>query len=145
MAQGLDTSILAKRREFAIAAAEALFDKPAAAPEFEPDDVDSAQAAVRCFERCFASLPGTITAVLEGAKSGAESLSGDRLQGLSEIIQNADDAGATNVRVLLQPDALFIAHNGRRFYLRDVHALAAPWITSHLFPCSITSWPSVST
>ncbi|SRR5579885_2213003 len=129
MAQGLDTSILAKRRD-AIAAAEVLFDNPDAVPEFEPDDVDTAQAAVRCFERRFASLPGTITAVLERAKSGAESLSGNRLQGLSEIIQNADDAGATNVRVLLQPDALFIAHNGCPFCLRDVHALATPWITT---------------
>lgn len=57
-------------------------------------------------------------------------LSGNRLQGLSEIVQNAGDAGATEVRFLLQPDALLIAHNARPVRLRDVLALATPWVTT---------------
>ena len=126
----LDTSLFTMRLASAKAAAEAVFNNPDGEPEFEPDDVASARAAVDCLERLFASVPGTFTALLEGARSGAEMLSGSRLQGLSEIVQNADDVGATEVRFLLQPDALLIAHNGRSVRLRDVHALATPWITT---------------
>src|SRR5260221_5908209 len=127
---GLDTPGVIKRIGLATEAAEAVFNNPDAEPEFEPDDVVSARAAVGCFERLFTSVPGTFAALLEGAKEGAEMLSGDRLQGLSEIIQNADDVGATEVHFLLQPDALLIAHNGRPVRLRDVHALATPWVTT---------------
>ena len=125
-----DTSVIAKRMALAAAAAEAIFNNPDVEPAFEPDDVASAQVAVKQLESLFASAPGTFTALLEGARSGAEVLSGNRLQGLSEIVQNADDVGATEVRFLLQPDALLIAHNGHPVNLRDVHALATPWITT---------------
>jgi len=129
-APGLDTSVIAKRMALAAAAAEAVFNHPDVEPEFEPDDVASARAAVERLESLFTSAPGTFTALLEGARSGAEVLSGNRLQGLSEIVQNADDAGATEVHFLLQPDALLIAHNGCPVSLRDVHALATPWVTT---------------
>ncbi len=127
---GLDTSVITTRMALAVAAAEAVFNNPDVEPEFEPDDVASARAAVEGLESLFASLPGTFTALLESARRGAEMLSGNRLQGLSEIVQNADDAGATEVHFLLQPDALLIAHNGCPVRLRDVHALATPWITT---------------
>lgn len=127
---GLSTSVIAKRMKLAAEAAEAVFNNPDVEPEFEPDDVASARAAVERLESLFASVPGTFTALLEGARRGAEMLSGNRLQGLSEIVQNADDAGATEVHFLLQPDALLIAHNGRPVSLRDVHALATPWVTT---------------
>ena len=110
--------------------AKAVFDNPNVEPEFEPDDVASTRAAVERLESRFASVPGTFTALLEGARDGAELLSGDRLQGLSEIIQNADDVGATEVHFLLQPDALLIAHDGRPVRLRDVLALATSWVTT---------------
>jgi hypothetical protein len=127
---GSDTSVNAKRMALAALAAEAVFNNPDVEPEFEPDDVASARAAVERLESLFTSASGTFTALLEGARSGAEVLSGNRLQGLSEIVQNADDAGATEVHFLLQPDALLIAHNGRPVRLRDVHALATPWVTT---------------
>jgi hypothetical protein len=127
---GFDTSVIAKRMDLATAAAEAVFNYPDAEPEFEPDDVASARTAVERLESLFASAPGTFTAILEGARNGAEVLSGNRLQGLSEIVQNADDAGANEVSFLLQPDALLIAHNGRPVSLRDVLALATPWVTT---------------
>src|SRR5260370_3594592 len=123
----LESSLITNRVALASAAARAVFNNPDGEPEFEPDDVASARAAVECLESLFASVPGTFTAVLEGARSGAEMLSGDRLQGLSEIVQNADEARATEVHISLQPDALLIAHNGRPVSLRDVHALATPW------------------
>lgn len=127
---GLNISVITERMALAAAAAEAVFNNPDAEPEFEPDDVASARVAVERLESLFASAPGTFTAILEGARGGAELLSGDRLQGLTEIIQNADDAGATEVHFLLQPDALLIVHNGHPVSLRDVHALATPWITT---------------
>jgi hypothetical protein len=127
---GLDTSPLAKRLALASTAARAVFNSPDVEPAFEPDDVDTARAAVECLESLFASVPGTFTALLEGSRSGAEMLSGNRLQGLSEIIQNADDVGASEVRFLLQPNALLIVHDGRPVRLRDVLALATPWVTT---------------
>src|SRR5437879_3708019 len=77
---GLDTSVIAKRMALAAAAAEAVFNYPDAEPEFEPGDFASARAAVERLESLFASAPGTFTALLEGARSGAEVLSGNRLQ-----------------------------------------------------------------
>lgn len=127
---GLNTPIDPTRMRLATTAAEVVFNNPDADPEFEPNDVASACVAVKRLESLFASAPGTFTALLEGAKEGAKVLSGNRLQGLSEIIQNADDIGATEVHFLLQPDALLIAHNGRPVRLRDVHALATPWVTT---------------
>ncbi len=126
----LDTPVVTERIAWATAAAEAIFKKPDAEPGFEPNDVVSARAAVEHLESLFASAPGALTAPLKNAKEGAEVLSGNRLQGLSEIIQNADDAGATYVHFLLQPDALLIAHNGRPIRLRDVLAIATPWIST---------------
>lgn len=125
-----DISAVAKQMALAAEAAEAIFNNPDVEPAFAPDDIASARAAVERLERLFASAPGTFTALLEGARSGAQVLSGNRLQGLSEIVQNADDAGATEVRFLLQHGALLVAHNGRSARLRDVHALATPWVTT---------------
>src|SRR5260221_1790596 len=82
---GLDTSVVTKRMALATEAAKAVFDNPDAEPEFEPDDVASARVAVERLKSLFASAPGTFTALLEGAKESAEVLSGNRLQGLSEI------------------------------------------------------------
>ena len=72
---------------------------------------------------------GTLNEIIENARAAAEVLSDDPFQALSEIIQNADDAGAT--RVAGDPaDALVVTHDGRPLILRDVHALAAPWLTT---------------
>jgi hypothetical protein len=45
----------------------------------------------------FAAAGSSVTAMVENARAAAKVLSGDRLQGLSEIVQNVDDAGATRV------------------------------------------------
>jgi hypothetical protein len=65
-------------------------------------------------------------------------LSGDRLQGLEEIVQNADDADASRVRIVLSADALLVAHNGRPVTLGDVFALATPWVTTKSTDASAT-------
>ncbi len=53
---GLDTSLIAKRLALASAAAESVFNNPDVEPEFVPDDIDSARAAVECLESLFASV-----------------------------------------------------------------------------------------
>ncbi|MFF7544456.1 sacsin N-terminal ATP-binding-like domain-containing protein [Streptomyces canus] len=60
----------------------------------------------------------------------AGNLSSDRLQGLSEIVQNAEDLGATDIRILMWGCELLVAHNGSPVRLPDVLALAMPWLTS---------------
>lgn len=65
-----------------------------------------------------------------GARRGAKRMSTDRLQGLSEVVQNAEDLGATEVRVLVRDTTLLIAHNGRPVRLTDVIPLSMPWVTS---------------
>lgn len=69
----------------AVAAADALFQNPSADPGYEPDSPASARAAVQHLGRRFAQMPGVFTEALEGARAGAQALSGDRLQGIAEI------------------------------------------------------------
>jgi hypothetical protein len=122
----------------AVAAVDALLQYPDSDPGFEPDSAVSAGAAIERFAARFASADGWVKAVVEGARSGAEGLSGDRLQGLAEIVQNADDAGASTVRIVLDVDALLVAHDGRPVTLRNVFALATPWVTTKSTSASAT-------
>ncbi len=114
----------------AVAAADALFHQPKSTPPFEPSSPLEAKAAVERFAHLFANAPGVFKAALDGAREGAETLSHDRLQGISELVQNADDAGATRVLVALNDDYLTVTHDGRLANLKDVLALATPWLTT---------------
>ncbi|MFG2594397.1 sacsin N-terminal ATP-binding-like domain-containing protein [Streptomyces sp. NPDC048462] len=53
----------------------------------------------------------------------------DRLQVLSEFVQNSDDAGAGQLRILLRPDDLLLAHDGAGLRLADVLPLGMPWLS----------------
>ena len=70
----------------------------------------------------------------EGSERGAESLSDDPLQGLTEIIQNADDQAACTVSIALQQrddgHHLLVVHDGRPVELDHAVAMAFPWITT---------------
>ena len=117
----------------AIEAADLLFeaeDGSVARPYVEPSSLDEARAAVDRLGQRFAELPGAIRNALGAASRSADLLSDDPLQGLSEIVQNADDVHATEVRFLLTDDALVIAHNGAPVTLSNVLALATPWLTT---------------
>lgn len=114
----------------AVEAADALFYQPRSTPPYDPSTPLAAKAAVERFAHLFASAPGIFKAVLDGAREGAETLSHDRLQGISELVQNADDAGATRVLLALDEDFLTVAHDGRPVNLKDVLALATPWLTT---------------
>ena len=116
--------------ERARASAQAVFDDPGAPVLYEPADAREAAAAVDELAARFGEAAGTFRQILENARSGAETLSDDPLQGLAEVVQNADDTGATAVRFDLTADELRVQHNGRPVDLGDLHAMSAPWLST---------------
>lgn len=111
-------------------AARRLFQNPRTSVDFSPRNDDEARRAVEEFASLFESAPGVFKDALDGARAGAETLSGDRLQGLAEIIQNADDTGALYVRFQVVGDNLIAVHDGVDVTLSDVLALATPWLSN---------------
>jgi type IV pilus biogenesis protein CpaD/CtpE len=113
----------------AVRAAEKLFDMEGlagAADIPEPEGADATHAAVAKLGELFARLPGQMRYGLERQRENGGDLSTDRLQGLSEIVQNADDLGASQVRILVRDTELLVAHDGSPVQLPDVMALAMP-------------------
>ncbi|GAA2430349.1 hypothetical protein GCM10010433_33460 [Streptomyces pulveraceus] len=96
----------------------------------EPEGGAAADAAVEHLGRLFAALPGMVRHAFDRTRDHAGNLSSDPLQGLSEIVQNAEDLGASEVRILTRERDLLVAHNGAPVRLRDVMALALPWLSS---------------
>jgi hypothetical protein len=78
--------------------------------------------------------PGALREVLEGAQMSAEQLSVESFHGLIEIVQNADDQHASEVRVALRRsrgrDQLLVAHDGERVQLRHVLAMALAFVST---------------
>ncbi|MEV5683976.1 hypothetical protein AB0L68_12450 [Streptomyces sp. NPDC052164] len=111
--------------------AERLFRKkvPAGRAVPEPRGPGAVCAAVETFAR-LAAEAGVMQDSVTGARRGAKRMSTDRLQGLSEVVQNAEDLGASEVRLLVRERTLLIAHNGRPVRLTDVIPLSMPWVTS---------------
>lgn len=96
-----------------------------------PADEEAAAAGVTELALQLRSLPASIRSALEGADSSAGHLSEDRLQGLAELIQNADDLGASNAVFAVDevgPRLLF-QHDGAEVTLHDVWGLAIPWLS----------------
>ena len=118
--------------ELAERAAEQLFDarNKDERPEYEPAGLETAQAAVRRLGQLYEGLPGSIAIALDAARQNGELLSSDRFQGLSEIVQNADDVDATEVRFMLKPNELLVCHNGNPVRLEHVLGLATPWFST---------------
>jgi hypothetical protein len=114
----------------AVAAANAIYDLPRATPGYEPVGAEEIDAGIRTLAQRSKDGGGTLTEIIENARAAAEVLSDDPFQALSEIIQNADDAAATRVRIRLVDDDLLVVHDGRPLRLQDAHALAAPWLTT---------------
>ena len=83
-----------------------------AAPTYEPASLLEAQAAVRRLGERFEGLPGAISQALDAARESANLISSDRFQGIAEVIQNADDVEASQIRLLLGPTDLWIGHDG---------------------------------
>lgn len=96
-----------------------------------PADEVAAAAGLTALVDCLFSLPNSIRSALKRAGDSAAYLSDDRLQGLAELIQNADDLGATEATVTIDSTGsrLLFSHNGAALTLHDVWALAIPWLS----------------
>ena len=96
-----------------------------------PADREAATAGVRELAERLRGLPKSIRSALRSATDNAGFLSDDRLQGLAELIQNADDLGATHAHVAVDEvgSRLLFGHNGAGLTLHDVWALAIPWLS----------------
>ena len=116
----------------AVEAANRLFDDDGSdgVDIYEPEDGRTARAAVLRLGQLFADLPRVIAEALDGARNSGELLSSDRLQGLAEILQNADDANASEVRLVLRENDLLMGHDGDPVRLRHVLGLATPWLST---------------
>jgi hypothetical protein len=72
-------------------------------------------------------------AAIRNAETAAASLSPRTFQGILECLQNADDLGATELRVALRTGTrreLLIVHNGAAVSLANVAAMALPWLST---------------
>ena len=116
----------------AVEAANRFFNnhEPDGEDSYEPENGRSAQAAVLRLGELFDGLPRVITEALNGARSSGELLSSDRLQGLAELLQNADDTNASEVRFVLRENDLLMGHDGDPVRLKHVVGLATPWFST---------------
>ncbi|MEV0638561.1 hypothetical protein AB0I77_27185 [Streptomyces sp. NPDC050619] len=112
-----------------IAAVEALLSDPRTDPGIDVETVEQAACAVGLLEEGLRTGPGVFRLMAEGGQRGAETLSSDRLQVLSEMVQNADDMGASQVRFIWRPKELLIAHDGKGVRLADILLLGLPWLS----------------
>lgn len=95
-----------------------------------PISVQAARVAVETLAASLAQLAPSLLGVFEASGRSASQLSDDPLQGLGELIQNADDAAARNASLQLTLDnKLVFAHDGGALTLPDVWALAIPWLS----------------
>lgn len=90
----------------------------------DPLTREFARAALDEIELLQQGTAGVLREVLEGAQMSAEQLNVESFHGLIEIVQNADDLGAKEVRVATRSSRnkhqLLVVHDGER-----VHAEAA--------------------
>ncbi len=110
-------------------AAELVWDNKPVPKDLEPANAEEAQAAVQHLSDLFAEVPGAFREAMDASRSSGTLIASDRLQGLAEIVQNADDVKASELRIQLRSDDLLAAHNGDPVHLSDVLALAMPWLT----------------
>ncbi len=94
-----------------------------------PADAEAASASVTALAAEFLKLPPSIRGALGRATGNAAQLSDDRLQGLAELLQNADDEGADSAFFVVDEDRLLFGHNGSDFTLPDVWGLTIPWLS----------------
>ncbi|WP_421735724.1 sacsin N-terminal ATP-binding-like domain-containing protein [Cellulomonas sp.] len=96
-----------------------------------PSSTDAALASLAALNAEFHALPVSIRGALRRATTNAAQLSDDRLQGLAELLQNADDVGATDAYFMVDTEGhrLLFGHNGGDFTLPDVWSLTIPWLS----------------
>lgn len=92
-----------------------------------------ARGAVERLAELRQELRALFRAGREGAERGAETLSSHPFHGVIEVIQNADDLAAPEVRIAIQHGRrrkLLIVHDGRPVRLTHVGAMMETWVTT---------------
>lgn len=93
-----------------------------------------ADAVVTGLANALASSPGALKRLMRGAAAAAEDLNVEPFQGLTEVLQNADDLRASEVRFAFRDtDAsreLLIVHNGQPVACQHVLGMALPFVTT---------------
>lgn len=117
--------------EDAVRAALALAENSHAPGLYEPHDRSEAEAAVQALIGAYESIPGSFREGSERTRSSTAAMSDDPLQGISEVIQNADDHRATRLVITLGAESLLFEHNGQPAQLANVHALGVPYLTTN--------------
>src|SRR5687768_13927641 len=100
----------------------------------DPGTPEFAAAVVLGLANALAASPGAIKKMMRSAASAAEDLNVEPFQGLVEVIQNADDLRASEVRFAFREGAegrqLLIVHNGQRVACQHVLGMALPFLTT---------------
>lgn len=93
-----------------------------------------ADAVIHELGEALRQTPPLIQQVMAGAASAAEDLNVEPYQGLTEVIQNADDLGATEVRFALRDAGdtrqLLIVHDGAPVTFAHVLPMTLPFLTT---------------
>jgi hypothetical protein len=96
-------------------------------------DAEWARAAIDRFGELFREQPAIFRASRAGTEVGAESLSIRPYQGILEVLQNADDTHATELRIHVLRDrqpVLLLGHDGDPVDLGQAAAMCLPWLTT---------------
>ena len=117
------------------AAALAVWTQGLKAQVVDPLNSEFATAAIAEFSRLqIEGTPGIYRDALEGAEISAEQLSVEPFQGVIEVVQNADDAQASEVRLALRRvgggRALLFVHDGKATRFPDVVAMALAFVST---------------
>jgi Domain of unknown function (DUF3883) len=93
-----------------------------------------ADAVVTGLANALASSPGALKKLMRGAASAAEDLNVEPFQGLTEVIQNADDLQASEVRFTFRNTdtgrELLIVHDGQPVACQHVLGMSLPFVTT---------------
>jgi hypothetical protein len=116
-------------------AARALWRDGVTAEIVDPLHPAFAEAAIVEFSRLQAEdTPGIYRDVLEGAVRGAEQLDVEPFHGVVEVLQNADDVGATQLRLAVRVrdgrKCLCFIHDGAPIRLPDVIAMSLAFVST---------------
>jgi hypothetical protein len=100
----------------------------------DPRDPVFANAVIEELSDALSRTPGILQRVMNGAVSAAEDLNVEPFQGLVEVIQNADDLLAKEVRFAVRESEgraqLLIVHDGAPVTCAHVLAMTLPFLTT---------------
>ena len=100
----------------------------------DPRTSEFASAVIDGLSAALADSPGAIRKMMRGASDAAEDLNVGQFQGLVEVIQNADDVRANEVRFMLRNNdgasQLLVVHDGQPVACQHVLGMALPFITT---------------